>query len=50
MATDIVHLSLSNWMGMKEGIDRKYVGGRRMERRGDKSKFKLSNSSSTIKY
>ena len=31
MATDTIHLSLSNWMGEKEGIDR-MVGGRRTKR------------------
>ena len=34
MATDTIHLSLSNWMGEKEGIDRMVGGGRtKRERR-----------------
>ena len=32
MATDTIHLSISNWMGEREGIDR-MVGGRENEER-----------------
>ena len=31
MATDTIHLSISNWMGESDGIDR-MVGGARMKR------------------
>ena len=53
MATDTIHLSLSNWMGKKEGIDR-MVGGRRMkkgQRRQEQIQgVKLQSYNKTLDY
>ena len=51
MATDTIHLSLSNWMGEKEGIDRMVGGGRtKRERRQEQIQAVKLQSYKTIPF